>query len=59
MREMKNARMKSYRVMLGDKVLDIVYYLGQHTEEEIKKSIIEHDGYDENIRVEFYENILP
>lgn len=53
------SKMKAYLVFLNGEEVDTVFYTG-YTSEEIKKSLVEHDGYNPNIRVipeEFYESL--
>lgn len=55
----ENRKMKAYLVFLNGQEVDTVFYTG-HTSEEVKKSLVNHDGYNPNIRVipeEFYESL--
>lgn len=40
-----------YKVYLNKKLIDIIFYSGQNTPEEVKRDLVEHDGYDPNIIV--------
>jgi hypothetical protein len=40
-----------WNVYLNDKFIDSVWFLKSCSEEEIRKSLIEHDGYDSNIKI--------
>jgi hypothetical protein len=51
--------MKAYLVFLNGQEVDTVFYTG-YTAEDVKWSLIDHDGYNSNIRVipeEFYETL--
>lgn len=43
--------MKRFKVYQGSKVVDEVYYNDNFTTDEAKASLVDHDGYDESIRV--------
>lgn len=43
--------MIAYNVYLKNKLIDTVFYNSIQDKEEIKKSLINHDGYDINIVV--------
>lgn len=44
--------MPAYNIYLGKKLIDKVFYINDgRTIEQIKKSLVEHDGYDPNITV--------
>lgn len=44
--------MPAYKIYLGKKLIDKVFYVNDgRTIEQIKKSLVEHDGYDPNITV--------
>lgn len=43
-------KLHKYHVYLNDKLIDIVFYQNC-IKEEVKKSLIEHDGYNPNIKV--------
>lgn len=49
---LKTAGMEGFKVFLNKKEIDEVFFTdGVMTEEEVKKSLVEHDGYDPNIVV--------
>lgn len=43
--------MKAYTVYLGKKEIDVVFWVDNSDAEEVKQSLINHDGYDPRIRV--------
>lgn len=43
--------MTKFNVYLGSKLIDSVWYNASYTRDEVKHSLINHDGYDYNIRV--------
>lgn len=43
--------MKAYNVYLDGKGIDKVFWVGNSDAEEVKRSLIEHDGYDPGINV--------
>lgn len=47
---MKSQTFKAYEVYLQGKHIDTVFYKG-YTTEEVKESLINHDGYDTGIAV--------
>ena len=50
--------MKAFRVLLNEKEIDKVFYSDSSTEtaEDVKRSLINHDGYDPNIEVKQERN---
>jgi hypothetical protein len=44
-------KIKEFTVFLRDKWIDDVFFQENTTAEEVKKSLIEHDGYDPDIEV--------
>lgn len=42
---------KAFTVYLNGKEIDIVFFSGNYTKEEVYKSLVEHDGYDHRITV--------
>lgn len=51
--------MKAYLVFLNGQEVDTVFYTG-YTAEDVKRSLVDHDGYDPNIRVipeDYYESL--
>ncbi len=44
-------KIKEFTVFLRDKWIDDVFFQENTTPEEVKKSLIEHDGYDPDIEV--------
>jgi hypothetical protein len=43
--------MKAYQVLLNGHEIDIVFWVDNSTEDEVKRSLINHDGYDPRIVV--------
>ena len=43
--------MKAYKVWLGNKHIDTVFWVDNSDKEEVKRSLINHDGYDPAIEV--------
>lgn len=43
--------MKGWDVFLGSKLIDTVFFQTTCDEEYVRRSLIEHDGYDRRIRV--------
>lgn len=43
--------MIAWNVYLGNRLIDTVYYTPGHSAQEIRKSLIEQDGYPHDIRV--------
>lgn len=43
--------MKAFKITLNGKFYDMVFYNDNSTSEEVKKSLIDHDGYPSNINV--------
>ena len=41
----------AFTVYLRGKEIDIVFFVKGYTKEEVRKSLIEHDGYDHDISV--------
>jgi len=41
----------SWNVFLGRKLIDRVWFIDQYTAEEVRKSLINHDGYNPEISV--------
>ena len=48
--ETKKHKMKSFNVYLNKKLIDTVFDLSTNSE-DVKKSLINHDGYNPNIEV--------
>lgn len=46
-------KIQAFKVYLGRKEIDKVFYDAKYKEtiESVKRSLVEHDGYDPNIRV--------
>jgi hypothetical protein len=42
---------KAYTVKLDGKVIDVVFYTGYSSPEEVRRSLIDHDGYSPEIVV--------
>lgn len=42
---------QAFKVFLGRKQIDTVFYSNKDTREDVRQSLINHDGYDPNIRV--------
>jgi hypothetical protein len=42
---------EAFNVYLNNKRIDTVHYQDDFTAEEVKRSLISHDGYDSNIKV--------
>lgn len=49
----------SYNVRLGNKIIDIISYDDSMTVEEVKQSLINHDGYDPAIIVTKRRKVTP
>jgi len=43
--------MSAFVVILNNKIIDTVFYVGGVCEEEVRVALINHDGYDPNIVV--------
>ncbi len=43
--------MKAYKVWLNNKHIDTVFWVDNSDREEVKRSLVNHDGYDPDIRV--------
>ena len=43
--------MKAFKVTLDGKFYDMVFYQDSFTAEEVKRSLIDHDGFPSNINV--------
>ena len=43
--------MQGFKVFKGKKLIDVVFYEDSCDREYVRKSLIEHDGYDPNIVV--------
>lgn len=43
--------MTAFNVYKGRKLIDTVFYTGTETADDVRKSLISHDGYDSDIRV--------
>lgn len=43
--------MKKFLVFLNDVIIEEVFYDSSFSAEEVRRSLITHDGYDSNIRV--------
>ncbi len=43
--------MKAYKVFLGSREIDKVFWVDNSTRAEVKESLIQHDGYNPRIRV--------
>lgn len=43
--------MKAYKVWLNNKHIDTVFWVDNSDKEEVKRSLINHDGYDPDIQV--------
>ena len=43
--------MKKFNVYLKSKLIDTVFYIDSYSKEEVKQSLINHDGYNPDIRV--------
>lgn len=50
MKKTKKLKAIAYDVYLSGELIDTVWFTG-YTATEVKKSLIEHDGYDSNIQV--------
>ena len=44
-------KMQAWKVYLGGKEIDTVFYTKDQTAEDVRKSLTEHDGYDPRIAV--------
>lgn len=46
-------KLQAFKVYLGRKEIDKVFYNAEYREtvESVKRSLVDHDGYDPNIRV--------
>jgi hypothetical protein len=51
MKEIKHTASVAWNVYLGYKCIDTVYFRPDMEAEEIKRSLVDHDGYHPNIRV--------
>lgn len=52
--------MKAFYVFLNGEEVDKVFYTKGHSGEDVKRSLINHDGYNSNIRViseEYYDSL--
>lgn len=45
------SKMKAYFVFLNGEEVDTVFYSIGYTNDEVRRSLIDHDGYDPNISV--------
>lgn len=43
--------MKGWDVFLGSKLIDTVFFTKDCDEDYVRRSLVEHDGYDQRIRV--------
>lgn len=43
--------MKAYEVFLGQKLIDTVFWVDNSSADEVRRSLINHDGYDSRIYV--------
>ncbi len=43
--------MKAYKVWLNNKHIDTVFWVDNSDREEVKRSLVNHDGYDPDIQV--------
>jgi hypothetical protein len=48
-------KMRAFDVMLNGERIDTVFFTADSTEDEVKRSLIEWDGYDPEITVEDVE----
>jgi hypothetical protein len=44
-----------FDVFLDGELFDSVFFYGTHTEEEVRRSLVHHDGYDSEIIVKMHE----
>jgi len=44
-------KMTLFKVYMGKNLVDSVFFLSSMTEEEVKRALIVHDGYSEEIRI--------
>jgi hypothetical protein len=47
--------MQSWNVYLNGKWIDTVFFSESHSANDVKFSLVEHDGYPDNIQVEEFE----
>ncbi len=43
--------LRAFNVRLNDQEIDTIFWQGKITTEEVKQSLVDHDGYDPNILV--------
>ena len=43
--------MKAYNVYMNGRKIDTVFWVDNSTSEEVKRNLIDHDGYDPSINV--------
>lgn len=43
--------MYAYKVKLDGKEIDKVFYTSKQDKEDVKRSLVDHDGYDSNITI--------
>lgn len=44
-------KLRVFNVSLDDREIDTIFWQGKITSEEVKQSLVEHDGYDPEIEV--------
>lgn len=47
----KEQTMKGWDVFFGSQLIDTVYFTASCDEAEVRRSLIDHDGYDRRIRI--------